>query len=109
MFDVEKAIEARRAGPAPQHPAQAAWEPRRWLAWHRGDGMPFDAIACLVGRPAAVVEAAVRDVLEADAAADVRDQSGRSCPMAQQQLPAGGSHGPTACRGARGPGPSSPR
>ena len=88
MIDVELLIEQRRDGVAAPAPAQAAYEPRRWLAWHRGDQMPFNLIAALVGRPEAVVEAAVRSVLEADAAADARSRSCRSRPMSQPSRPA---------------------
>jgi hypothetical protein len=92
VIDVELLIEQRRDGVAAPAPAQAAYEPRRWVAWHRGDGMTFAAIGALVGRPGAVVEAAVRGVLEADAAADAaadaRSRSCRSRPMSQPSRPA---------------------
>lgn len=82
MYAHAELIEQRRDGvvaqPAPVH---AAYEPRRWAAWHRGDRRTLEDIAVAVGRPVAVVAAAIRSVLEADAAAEARD---RSRPMAQQ-------------------------
>jgi hypothetical protein len=100
LIDPEQLIEQRRDGvAAAPAPAQAAYEPRRWLAWHRGDQMPFNLIAALVGRPEAVVEAAVRSVLEADAAADARSRSCRSRPMSQ----------PTSSCPAELPWPGTPR
>jgi hypothetical protein len=84
MHDVDQLIEQRRDGvvaqPAPVH---AAYEPRRWVAWHRGDHRSIEDIAVAVGRPVAVVDAAIRGVLEADAAAEARDRLCRSRRMSQ--------------------------
>ncbi|MFN7341439.1 MAG: hypothetical protein ACK5VI_10215 [Opitutia bacterium] len=84
MYDLDQLIEQRRGGVvAKPVPVLAAYEPRRWLAWHRGDPRTLEDIAVAVGRPVAVVDAAIRGVLEADAAAEARDRLCRSRRMSQ--------------------------
>jgi hypothetical protein len=90
VFDPERAVEARREAKAarrPRQPFQGPSDGRRWLALARGDGWLVEAIAAHEGVAVAVVDAAIR----AELVAEAEDRAARESRPSRAQLPAAGA------------------